>query len=186
MSIRINLKKIKQHIKRYNDLINEYEYNYLNYYNIISSISFLWNDENSKKFLLSVSNEKKYCKELLSELNLTNDVYKYIYTKYSKFGEEIYINIEKINTIINKFDKCIEQATQIFNIYKNLNYSKKYSLFILEQTKRIENIIIELKNSKEQLKKHVNEIEQIERNIKNRLNKINISIIKETDISSLR
>lgn len=183
----IDVKGLKEELKAYNDLLEEYEGNYLNYYNVLSSFSFFWNDAHARKFYNSIPKEKLYYKNLLLELQSIRDVYKYMIMKYSDIGNHIHADLKDKDYILNKFDSYIDKCDDIINEFYNLNLSfcpveariirKKRDSIIDCRDRMIE----KRKSVKESLEK----IENIENEVRYRINRIDVSIMKETDIRGM-
>lgn len=185
--MQVNIKKLKEDLNLYNELLKEYEENYLNYYNVVSSFSFFWNDEHSKKFYSAIPKEKMHYKNILYELESIKDIYKYIYIKYSKFGEKIYIDLKAEELILTKVNDCIADINRIIYMFNNLNLSfcPDESWLILKQKEKMINCRNKMKENKEQIRKFFSNIKEIEQTIKYKLKSIEVSYIKETDIKGM-
>ena len=183
----IDVKYLKEQIKAYNDLIEEYEGDYLNYYNMLSSFSFFWNDQHAKRFYSNLPKEKLNCKNLVGELRTIRDVYKYMINKYSEFGNHIKIDLKEKDRVINKFDSYIDKANSIINKFNNLNLG-----FCPNEAYRIRQVrdnVIECRDAISEKRKSVKEcfekISNIEREINHRIQIINTTIVKETSNNGL-
>lgn len=183
----IDVKGLKEELKAYNDLLEEYEGNYLNYYNVLSSFSFFWNDAHAKKFYDSIPKEKLYYKNLLLELQSIRDIYKYMIIKYSDIGDHIHADLKNKDYILNKFDSYIDKCNSIINKFYNLDLSFCPAEARIIRKKR--DSIIECRNLLKEKRKSVKDclekIENIENEVRYRISRMDVSIMKETDISGM-
>ena len=185
--MKVNTKKLKDDLNLYNELLKEYEENYLNYYNVVSSFSFFWNDGHSRKFYEAVPKERMHYKNILYELNPIKDVYKYICAKYSELGEKIYIELKSEDVILSKFNNYIDKINAIINMFNNLSLSfcQDEAWLIVNQKDKLIKIRNQMEENEEQIKEYFYKIRQIEQTVKYKLKNIDISYIKETDISKM-
>lgn len=183
----VNTKQLKEDLDLYSNLLSEYENNYLNYYNVISSFSFFWSDEHSKKFFNSIPKEKNYCQNMLNELKSIKEVYKYLYTKYSKFGKQIYIDLKNEDSILLKFDRYLEKANSIIHSFNNLNLSFCPELrpIVQEQKDNFLKTIEKMRDNRVFIKKYFEEIRNIEQTVKMKLKNLEFVVINETNISGM-
>lgn len=183
----IDVKSLKEELKAYNDLLEEYEGNYLNYYNVLFSFSFFWNDAHANKFYNSLPKEKLYYKNLLLELKSIQDIYKYMIIKYSNIGNHIHANLKNKDYILKKFDSYIDKCNDIINKFYHLDLGFCPSEATMIRNRRDSIIRIKnlMKDKKKEIKDLLNKIEDIEKEVNYRINKIDISIIKDTDISGM-
>ena len=183
----VDVKQLKEEIKTYNDLIEEYEGNYLNYYNVLSSFSFYWKDNHAKKFYDSLPREKLNCKNLISELKSIQEVYKYISYKYSEFGDHISINLKNKDYVLRKFDTYLEKADRIIHKYSNLDLSfcPTEASLIRKERDSILTCKNSIKEKKDSVRDCFNKIENIEKEVRYRINRISTVSIRETDIRGM-
>ena len=161
--------------------INEYESNILNLYNQLLSTSIYWKDKRSLKFNEKVTLDKKQANIKLLELKSTEEILKYIISKYENIGQKIKFDLkgkEKINKLL---DDYILQLEKILDQYEQIDLSHFNELRV-KLTKQ-ELVLKELKNNMKTIKDNINEkfnkLEEIELQIAQRLNKIKIEYIKE-------
>ena len=183
----INIEKLKGDLRELSSLIEDYESIYYNLYNELSNCSIFWNDNNSLLFFDNVSYEKKAINETITEFKQIIEVYNYLVNKYSEFGTKIKIDSKQKNDILKKIDNYINDIEDILNSFNNLSFrfDRTISDNIYRDINRINDIINILYNLKNKIKKHFNAFEEIEREVTLRLSKINIDILKETEINKL-
>lgn len=181
----INTKKMKNDLLLYSKLISEYENAYLNYYNIFSSFSVFWKDTKSKKFFDSGLLEKRDCLIMLEEFIEFKEIYNFIFTKCSSIGEIICIDLKKEDIILAKFDNYIKKAKNILLLFNEINVSNVQYKLVWNQRKKLEKIIEEMQKNKNVIQNIFKKMYEIEEKINNKLNKFDITLIKETDISRM-
>ena len=179
--MKIDLKELQLKIDSIDKTINEYESNILNLYNQLLSTSIYWKDKRSLKFNEKVTLDKKQANIKLLELKSTEEILKYIISKYENIGQKIKFDLkgkEKINKLL---DDYILQLEKILDQYEQIDLSHFNELRV-KLTKQ-ELVLKELKNNMKTIKDNINEkfnkLEEIELQIAQRLNKIKIEYIKE-------
>ena len=182
----IDVNNIKDEIVKLNGLVDKYEENYLNLYNEINNASSYWNDLISVKFFDSCKIEKIETKTALDEIKSIIDVYDYILEKYQEIGNKIKCEIKDKSIIISNFNNYIVKLDDLIREYNLLDYNfdHKISSILNDQLYKLKNNRKILNSIKNEVKDIFDNIETIEKEINLRLSKINIEIIKETDIST--
>ena len=178
----VNISNLKSEIFEYKKLIEEYEENHLNLYNEISSASFFWNDEFSKKFFIEKNNEKLKDFNTLQELNTIKNIYDYLIQKYENIGNEIDFNLSEKDNIINIYNEMISKLKRIKTSYSTLNISfcPYEAKIINNQISKIKSSIKNIEESKNKISSIFNKIENIEKEVKFNISKLVIEIIKES------
>ena len=183
----INIEKLKGDLRKLSNLIEDYESIYYNLYNELSNCSIFWKDNNSSFFFDNVRLEKIAVNETITEFKQITELYNYLFNKYSEFGNKIKINTELKNDILSKFDNYLEDIYDILDDFKNLTFrfDKTIADNIYRDMDRLVDIANILVGLKSRIKKHFNEFEEIEKEVSLKISKINIDILKETEISNL-
>ena len=166
-------------------LIEEYEHNYLNMYNCLLETQNCWNSNKSIKFIKHIEDEKNKIKISCDELQDVKNIYEFILSKYSKFGNKIFFDKNNFSKVLTCFDICINLAEKILKKYYNLNligYSYEIDL-IREQIELLKINIDKVKELKQNFEKNGNDIIATEEKINSMLSKIKISEIEESDVS---
>lgn len=184
--MQINILKIKSEIDKLNNLIEDYEVNYLNLYNEINKTSSLWQDNNAKKFFKNTDIEKRKTKQFIDEVNSIIDIYKFLVKKYEKIGKKISINIKAKDEVIAELNKYLNQLQNIINYYNKLDLSfcLQERNILLAQNKKLKEEKQIINKIKEEIKAKYNYIEEIEKEINSKIMKINIEILKITEINN--
>ena len=184
--MKINITNVKDILIKLEESKNSYENVYYAYYNIIKDVAELWNNGVELQLMENVEKEKKDMNYNYNDLNDFNDVFNYICTRYS-FANNIMLNKNEETKIINAMNGCINRLNKINRLLSSVDKSElnNYQLNILNNVihcfkQEINNKAVELKNS---LVSNFNNIRRIERDIKEKLEKTTIHIIKETDTS---
>lgn len=183
----INIEKLKGDLRELNNLIEDYESIYYNLYNELSNCSIFWRDNNSCLFFDNVRLEKIAVNETITEFKQITEVYNYLVNKYGEFGNKIKINTKLKNDILSKFDNYLEDIYDILDAFKNLTFrfDKTISDNIYRDMEKLVDIVNILVSLKSKIKKHFNEFEEIEKEVSLKISKINIEILKESEISNL-
>ena len=182
--MKVNVKSLKSEIKNLNRIIEDYENIYLNLYNEFSKSSFFWNDINAKNFYRDLSVEKINVKETIDELYSLTKLYKYIVNQYEQIGNNIYYDLSNKHIILNNIKNYQQRLRVIVNKFYNLDTSScsQITNYIIDERRKINNSL-ELINS---VYKKVNalykKLEEIDREVKIRVSKIEIEYIKENNI----
>lgn len=184
--MQINILKIKSEIDKLNNLIEDYEVNYLNLYNEINKTSSLWQDNNAKKFFKNIDIEKRKAKQFIDEVNYIIDIYKFLVKKYEKIGKKISINIKAKDEVVAELNKYLDQLQNIINYYNNLDLSfclQEQNILLAQKQKLKEEKQI-INKIKEGIKAKYNYIEEIEKQVNSKILKLDIEILKVTEINN--
>ncbi len=183
MQVQVN--HLKTYLDRISKSLDNYESDCQNFYNELNNASSYWEDEHAKKFFDSVLQEKIKIDTMQNEILSIKDVYKYMVESYEKIGNKLEFNLDLKEDTLYRIDTYIVKLENIISSYNSLNLS-----FCSKEKQTIENhkqkLIREVEyvqKVKENLKKTFGQIEEIEKNIQYKLSKLNLEIIKETDIS---
>lgn len=182
----INVDKLKNELSKLNKLVEEYEDVYLNMYNELLHASSNWQDECSLRFFENVKLEKTKVKITLDETKEIRDIYTYLIDKYEDVGNKIHVILNNKDKINNKFNNYVNKIDDLIRNYKNLDtsfcsYERK--MLANEQRKIVDmrNKTVEIKEKYSQI---FQEIDEIEKETAQKLSKINIEILKQSNIST--
>lgn len=186
--LEINTSELKNIIDSLNSLINEYELIQLNIFNQLKNCTINWQDGNSLVFDDKIYLDKQESKRILELLNEKKELYDYIYRSYSDIGKKIRFNLNGKNAIIYAIDDCCNKATSIINEFYNINrsfyYSEQNSIFY--QKDRIIGVRNQLSEIKNSIIKLYDRIEVIEREIKNKITKLEKIKINDFDFNLIK
>ena len=182
MLIKIN--KFSNQLDKYKTSLNELESLINKYYQELFQAKIYWKNSIANYFFDSIEQEKKQIKNFVLELIETKNIYEYILNSYSKYDNKLEVNLENIDKLINKIeDKNLEE---IFLEYERLeiNFDNDICEKIKNQQSKIKKAQDEETNYKNKLKSELKRIQEIEKNIKQKLIKITIPKIQENDFQN--
>ncbi len=171
--MKIDLKIIKNHYQQLSKIVNDYETNYLNFFNEINKSINSWQDLNANYFEEQLALEKKENQKILMTLKDLENLYKNIYTHYSEIAQKINYVKENKEKLFYTFDYYIENIKYAIQQIKNLNLD-----FCPKEKKIIMNIKDILIDNQKKIKSIKNKCSNIITNIENNEKKINNIITK--------
>ena len=181
----INVSEIYNEITNLTALLDEYEKNYINLYKNYFDSAYYWKDQNSINFFNHLEMEKPKVKNTCDELNELKNIYEYIYDSYSKIGNKIYYNQEKKSELAKNLQISLDIINDIIAYYNNLNLelnSKEYIL-VSNELYKAQDLKNEFENMYNDLVHLMDNIDNIEAKTNEKISKINLEIIKESDIN---
>ncbi|MBQ9011193.1 MAG: hypothetical protein IJ093_00905 [Bacilli bacterium] len=181
----IHIEALKKEINNYNRLVNDYEKCKLNLYNVLGQTSSAWHDGISGKFINRVAKEKVEADNILSQITSVLDVYKFILSRYESFGNKIVFDLGMQAAIRGSFDKYIASLDSVIYRYNTLNlgFYPNEIYQILNQKGRIISVKNDVVLVRDKTMHIFQQLEEIEREVANRIARINITIVKEDDIT---
>lgn len=183
----IDLSNIKKSILKLKKLEELYQNLYYEYYNVIERIDEEWKNKFEKRLMLNIEDEKKEMMKIINDINEICLIYSIIYEKYKIIGKRIKINLENKDIIIRQINNCINRLRIITSICNSIdiNNLNEYQIVSVNNTlRKANNTINNLNEIKNSIFSTCNMIEEIEEDIKTRINELKITIIKETDIAN--
>ncbi len=179
----IHIDKLKTTVLQLNHCIEEYEEIYMNFYHVISSSSFFWNDNRSKKFYEAMYTEKNQVKTVIDELYNLKNIYDYMIAEYEKIGTRIQIQLSEKQNVIQLFEKYLEKIHRCIQILYSISldaYPEVAPLLVEEKNNfiRLEQQVQTLKDKLSQL---FDKIEELENHINKEINKLQIQKISEIE-----
>lgn len=183
----IDVEKLKGSLRELNELIEEYENVYYGLYNELSNCSTFWGDNKAALFFDSVNAEKLEVRRAIDELNDVAGLYGYLVNKYNEFGSKVNFDSNLKNEILVKFDSYLKYIYDILDDYRRLNvgFDRSVANSVYNEIDKlvdVSNILVDIKSK---IKKYFNSFEEIEKEINLRISKININILKESEINDL-
>lgn len=162
-------------------IINNYEENYKAIFKELDNSKSFWNDGYAKSFYNDAIIENYQNKEHNSNIRALEKVYQYIVDKYQELGSKIEIELSYRDTILENFNKRISEIRDIINQYKGIDtyYCPKERNVIDNQIKDLRATITAIRNTKEEYKDLFDKVESIEKNVKEKIARIEIYPIKE-------
>lgn len=181
----INISNVQKEVIQLNNLIEDYELNFLNLYNEVNKTSNYWKDAHAKAFYKDLDIQKIKVSNTIDELKKVKDIYKYVQEKYETLGQKIDFNLNYKTKVLNNLNDYIDQIKIIINNYEalDLSFCPYEARYIRNQLQKLRNHKNNLIKYKSKVEKKFNYIEEIEKNIKTQISKIQIEILQENDIS---
>ena len=179
----IHIDKLKTTVLQLNHCIEEYEEIYMNFYHVISSSSFFWNDNRSKKFYEAMYTEKNQVKTVIDELYSLKNIYDYMIGEYEKIGTRLQIQLSEKQNVIHSIDQYIEKihsCIQIFHAISLDMYPEVAPLLTEEQSKFIK-LEQQVQKLKDQLLELFNKTEELENHINKEINRLQIQKLSEIE-----
>ena len=182
--MKINITKFNNQLDKYKTSLNELESLINKYYQELFQAKIYWKNAIANYFFDSLEQEKKQNKNFIIELNRLKEIYEYILTSYNKYGKKLEVNLENINKLINKIeDQNLEEISLEYERLE-INFDNDICEKIKNQQSKIKKAQDEETNYKNKLKSELKRIQEIEKNIKQKLIKITIPKIQENDFQN--
>lgn len=180
----INIEKLKVSLSEFNKLVEDYERVYYNLYNELSNCSGFWQDNNATLFFEDVNIEKLAVERTIIEFKEIEDLYNYLVNKYGEFGNRIKFDLKVKDQILDKFDKYLGNVYDLLDEFRRLDFEfcndiRSNIYGDIDKLMDVANILVRLKSN---VKKRFNKFEEIEKEVSLRISKINIEVLKESDI----
>ena len=180
----IKVSRLKEELNNLNNLIEDYELNYLNLYNVVNDMAYYWKDDGyGDRFFKDVETKKIDVGNTIDEIKNVKNIYKYLVSKYESIGNKIEFNLNYKTNVITYLDTCIEQCKNIINSYNSLDLSFcgeagsiRNEMNLVRENKE------KLENYKKELKKILDYIEETEKTITTKISNINIEAIEIQDV----
>ena len=176
MQIKVN--NLKTDLEKLNNLINTYYDDTLNMYNELSYSSNYWEDNKAIKYYDNIKKEKIANFQFIEELEDLKQVYQIMIERYEKIGNNIKCNLKNRYNVLNYFDKYLNKISKIVRLYRSIS-----------DRSLVENHIVTLQNNyskilstRKKIAQKFNEIENIEKEIKRLIDKVDVTYLKESEI----
>ena len=172
--MKINNINLKNDINLLNKLIAEYEEVKLNLFNELKDSCINWQDGNSVDFENKIYLEKVESDNILRTLTDKRDILNFIYDKYSNLGEKIKCDLNNRSALLRSIESCQSQANSIINEFYKIDNSFYYweQQSISNQKNKILKVKNDLSEVKNSITKMFDKIEEIEKEIKVKIKKI--------------
>ncbi len=178
--MQIKTSEIINEIQNLKNIIDKYENIKNNLFNQLEKCSDFWNDGKSVLFFDSLKYERVHVDETIKEMKKVHDIYIYLYEKYIEMGNEIKCELTSKDSIIIALSDYINKFDVIIKKYNALDLEFCPESIIIDQQKsnllHTKNLLVETKNN---INDAFQNIDNIEKYVKDKINEINISIINE-------
>lgn len=176
----INISDLKNELIIFDDIIKKYENNVINLYYFLEKSFEYWKDAFSLHYYDDLCDEKKGAFEIIENIKFLRSIYNNLEENYSKFGNKIDFNSDKIDGFIEVFDNFIGNISQLSDNYNNLSLSfipdEYYD--IIDQKNSTISLKEKISNVKDKYISNFNKIDSIEKNVFLKLSKYDVNIIK--------
>ena len=179
--LKLIVENVKIKLNKINDIIEQYQSNYISYYKELDLCREYWRDSYVGYFLEQIEEEKKDNQLFYEEICSLKNIYDLIIKSYQEYGNNIDFNLD--TDILVKLDSYEESLKNIIKRYENLDSSfcgREHYMLMEEKellNKNKDNII----SLKDKYKLIIENILKCEKDIKLSLSKINVKKIKESD-----
>ena len=185
--MKISVNEVKNLNSRLKTSISSYESKYLQYYNYLNQTQNDWYDTKSKEYFQTIEEDKTNDYNTLQEMKNIYKIYNYIAKSYEEIGNEIYYNPDIKEQINNILDDIIEECNIIINSYNDIgisNYSERSMLF--NQKSIFMKMLEKAKRAKSKINSNITKIEKIEKTSLERFSALEVSPIRDKDITPYR
>lgn len=182
--MQVQVSNLKHQLTLLLQSLEKYEKDVRDLYHELNQVESIWHDAHSEKFLEEIKTDRLDIEIMQEELKEIKEVYAYFIKRYEEIGDKISFDLSLKNRTIQKIDSVLLLFQKNIRLYQNLDFSfcpEERSYLEDEKQMLIENLN-RLKSIKETFKAKIKTIEDIEQNIKMKLNKIRIQYIKENDL----
>lgn len=179
----IHIDKLKTTVLQLNHCIEEYEEIYMNFYHVISSSSFFWNDNRSKKFYEAMYTEKNQVKIVIDELYSLKNIYDYMIGEYEKIGTRVQIQLSEKQNVIHSFDQYIEKIHSCIQLFQaiSLDMYPDVAPMLTEEKNKFIKLEQQVQKLKDQLLELFNKTEELENHINKEINRLQIQKLSEIE-----
>lgn len=183
--MKIDIEKLKISIEKLNNLLNDYENIYKSFYHEMVNLKSYWHDAHANAFFEKIREEKKANTVFFREFKSICDLYNYIYNQYLDMGDKINFDLSNREIFISKIDKYINNIDNVINKYDNLDtdFDLEISKYLSEEKSKYSNIKEKLLSIKESNKEIIDNISNIEKQIKLKISKIHVKAIESNSIA---
>lgn len=184
--IEVNIPTLKESILEYKEILKKIEENNADIIYNFEQLSKYWQDERINKLKTNFNIEKQKIINLESNIKTQLSIYNELETNYIKLGNKIKCNLNSKSTVLLKVDNIISIINKIITQYNNLGDISFYprSYIIYNQKKDIYNILQDYKTIRKNITDTYNTIEEIEKNVSEKLNAITIEKINLNNYES--
>lgn len=173
--VEVDVPNIRSVIENLESIIGEYEEIELNLFNQLKDCCINnWQDGNSADFEDQMYVEKQESDMILESLNDKKDIYEFIYNEYSDIGRKIKMNLNGRSRVLSTIDRAYDNARTVISLFSSVDTGYRYGGDILAQKAKIQNVKYQLSNLKMEVNSLYSRVEQIENEIRNKINSLDI------------
>lgn len=170
--LEINNVSLKSELDALTNFISEYELIQQNIFNQLKDACINWQDGNSIEFENKIYLEKKESELFLQDLKEQKQVIEYIYHKYKELGQNIKCNLNSKMSLLYALENCQNQVNSILSEFYKIDATCPYSEYQMIETqkqklKKIQQSLLDVISI---VTKTYRQIEEIEKEVKNKMN----------------
>ena len=181
--MRVKVSEIRKNVSSLSNLIDDYENNYLNMCNVLNEANNSWNGEKSLLFYDKTNSEQGKVHNNINEIRSLISVYNYIVSEYSNFGNDVFFNVSKKDGLATFFNIYLEMVRQIIRVYDS--FPASYNYLIDNQRRYFISLEQQIRDIKNKFNSSLDSIDNIEDKISQKISKISIDVIKESDVRKI-
>jgi len=182
--VKVNTKALKEMIDQLSELQNLHKEATLDLFKTVEHLSLFWQGDQAVLFFVKIREEKNNAEKIRNNLKKRENIYRYIYQEYSRFGQTIACDYESKDALIKKLDYGIEQLNLIVNRFNNLytffNFSQKEAVVAQRST------VTQVRNTWQSYRSKLNQflikVENIEAEVRRRIQALDEMEIKHFTI----
>ena len=180
----IDVELLKKQCLKIEQIIDSYELDYLNFYNILKESMNYWQDDYSKRYIEQLNYQKNESDKIILDLKDLKKLLNSITIKYEPIAKKIYYLKENKDSLSTIFIEYKTSLTKTINFLNNLDLSLclKEQETILKIKNDLNSTLKKIISIEQKVKKTINEIEQKEIEVNNLVSKFPNTIIKELEI----
>ena len=175
MIVDVNVPNLANAINSLKSIISEYEEIELNLFNQLNdSCVNNWQDKYSKEFEGKMQLDKQEAQLILESLNEKKEVYNFIHDRYGEIARKIKVNLSGRSRVISSLERCYNNARTAINLFNSVDTGYRFGGEILAQKAKIEKVKNEISDLKIEVNNLYNKIEEIEQQIKAKINALEV------------
>lgn len=179
--MKIDVKFVKNYYNQIKKINDDYEMNYLNFYNELNQALENWQDDNSAKFSEQIVLDKNDYNKILLDLKQLEFILKNVYEKYEPIAKNIKYVKENKDSLYSFFDQYLNKLVNIIDYIDRMDFSfcRDVGSLILSIKKDLMDNKNKIEVIRSKVKSVVNDIEKKEMEINKILAKLDYKIINE-------
>lgn len=189
--ININVRDMREELKKLDSCINEYNDIHRSLFQTLSIATDNWKDSNSIVFNEKIYKQKNNSEKIFNEVKDRRNLFSYILTSYETIGNDIKFDLNIKNDINNEFDFAISKLRDSINHYNNAydygvgNYSSGIAgiMAIDCNCSEVEKLIQKIESVKSEINNIFNRLEYIEQQISNKIEQLEIVNVEYFDMN---
>jgi len=165
--IEVDINKLNDLLAAYDNYLKQLDKNNLEIITEFNEIRNFWHDQKCINMYSSFELEKKRIIRNAENIKKQEKVYSYIVQKYKKYGQQLRLNMTRVDNVIDKMNEVIKDLKWMIDRYENLGYIDFYprAYLIRQQRKSLSHILSSYEDMKDDFVTKKNDIKEIENSI---------------------